>query len=194
MRISSREMVLLWITGVVALGGVTYMLVDPQLQEWKSLNGKKSETARQLENQKRLIDQAPTWNAKLAQQKKKLPTHPQGKDVTTDLQILIERLAKANGVNLISRDAEKETLRGNMYEVAVNCKWEGKLESLTRFLFDLQKEDVILDISQLTVSPNEKKVLRGGFTVYCSYSRIPTAGGGEKKNEIKGQKNDVQSP
>jgi hypothetical protein len=187
-------MVLLWITGVVALGGVTYMLVDPQLQEWKSLNGKKSETARQLENQKRLIDQAPTWNAKLAQQKKKLPTHPQGKDVTTDLQILIERLAKANGVNLISRDAEKETLRGNMYEVAVNCKWEGKLESLTRFLFDLQKEDVILDISQLTVSPNEKKVLRGGFTVYCSYSRIPTAGGGEKKNEIKGQKNDVQSP
>jgi len=194
MKISSREMVLLWITGVVALGGVTYMLVDPQLQEWKSLNGKKSETTRQLENQKRLIDQAPTWNAKLAQQKKKLPTHPQGKDVTTDLQILIERLAKANGVNLISRDAEKETLRGNMYEVAVNCKWEGKLESLTRFLFDLQKEDVILDVSQLNVSPNEKKVLRGGFTVYCSYSRIPTAGGGEKKNEIKGQKNDVQSP
>ena len=100
---------------------------------------------------------------------------------------------KANGVNLISREAGKETLRGNMYEVAVNCKWEGKLESLTRFLFDLQKEDVILDVSELTISPNEKKVLRGGFTVYCSYSRIPPPGG-EKKTETKGPKNDVLSP
>jgi hypothetical protein len=48
---------------------------------------------------------------------------------------------------------------------------------LTRFLFDLQKEDVILDISQLSISPNEKLVLRGGFTIYCSYSRVPPAGG-----------------
>ena len=185
MKVSPREMVLLWATGVVALGGLTYLLVDPQLKEWKIVDDKRSETARQVENQKRLISQAPKWNAKLTEQKKKLPTHPQGKDVTTDLQILIERLARANNLNLISREAEKETLRGNMYEVAVNCKWEGKLEALTRFLFDLQKEDVILDVSQLTISPNEKKVLRGGFTVYCSYSRIPPPGG-EKKTESKG--------
>jgi len=193
MKVSPREMVLLWMTGVVALAGVTYLMVDPQLKDWKTLDDKKTEALRQVENQKRLIAQAAKWDAKLAEQKKKLPTHPQGKDVTTDLQILIERLAKANGVNLLSREAEKETLRGNMYEVAVNCKWEGKLEALTRFLFDLQKEDVILDVSQLTISPNEKKVLRGGFTVYCSYSRVPPAGG-EKKTEPKGQKNDVLSP
>jgi Tfp pilus assembly protein PilO len=193
MKVSSREMVLIWITGVVALAGVTYMLVDPQLKEWRVLDDKKQEAEHQVANQQRLIAQAPKWDAKLTEQKKKLPTHPQGKDVTTDLQILIERLAKANGVNLISRDAGKETLRGNMYEVAVNCKWEGKLESLTRFLFDLQKEDVILDVSELTISPNEKKVLRGGFTVYCSYSRVPPPGG-EKKTETKGPKNDVLSP
>lgn len=190
MKVSPREMVLIWITAFVALAGVTYLLVDPQLRVWSTLAGKRQEVARQVANQERLISQAPKWDAKLSEQKKKLPTHPQGKDVTTDLQILIERLAKANGLNLISREAEKETLRGNMYEVAVNCKWEGKLEPLTRFLFDLQKEDVILDVSQLTISPNEKKVLRGGFTVYCSYSRVPQAGG-EKKTEPKGPKNDV---
>lgn len=193
MKVSPREMILLWITGVVALGGLTYLIVDPQIKQWNSLDGKRSDVERQLGLQKRLIDQGPKWNAKLAELKKRLPTYPQGKDVTTDLQILIERLAKANAVNLISREAEKETLRGNMYEVAVNCKWEGKLEALTRFLFDLQKEDVILDVSQLTISPNEKKVLRGGFTVYCSYSRVG-APGGEKKAETKGVKNDVTAP
>ena len=167
MKISSREMILAWIAGVAALGGLTYLLVEPKFKEWTLLEGKKAESLRQVGNQKRLIAQSSRWEAKLSELKKKLPTHPQGKDVTTDLQILIEKLARANGLTLISREAEKETLRGNMYEVAVNCKWEGKLEALTRFLFDIQKEDVILDVSQLTISPNEKKVLRGGFTVYC---------------------------
>ncbi len=193
MKISSREMILAWIAGVAALGGLTYLLVEPTLKEWTLLEGKKAESLRQVGNQKRLIAQSSNWDAKLSELKKKLPTHPQGKDVTTDLQILIEKLARVNGLNLISREAEKETLRGNMYEVAVNCKWEGKLEALARFLFDIQKEDVILDVSQLTISPNEKKVLRGGFTVYCSYSRVPPPGG-EKKIESKGPKNDVLSP
>jgi Tfp pilus assembly protein PilO len=186
-------MVLAWVTGIVALAGLTYLLVEPELKEWKTQEGKKADALRQVGNQKRLIAQSSRWEARLAELKKKLPTHPQGKDVTTDLQVLIERLAKANGLILISREAEKESLRGNMYEVAVNCKWEGKLEALTRFLFDIQKEDVILDVSQLTISPNEKKVLRGGFTVYCSYSRLSPPGG-EKKTESKGPKNDVLSP
>jgi len=190
MKVSPREMVLIWITAVAALAGITYLLVDPQLRTWTTLSGKRQDIAAQVANHERLIAQAPKWDAKLSEQKKKLPTHLQGKDVTTDLQILIERLARANGLNLISRDAEKETLRGNMYEVAVNCKWEGKLEPLTRFLFDLQKEDVILDISQLMITPNEKRILRGGFTVYCSYSRV-TQTGGEKLNETKSTKYEV---
>lgn len=177
MKISPREMILVWITGVVALLGLTFFLVDPQIKEWKILAGKKDTLEREVEKQKYLIAQAPKWDAELKTLKKKLPTHPQGKDVSTDLQILIARLAKANNLNLVSRDAEKETLKGNMYEVAINCKWEGKLAALTHFLFDLQKEDVILDISQLSISSNEKLVLRGGFTVYCSYSRALPAGG-----------------
>lgn len=177
MKISPREMVLVWVTGAVAFAGLTYFLVDPQIKEWTVLTEKKATLAREVEKQKYLISQAPKWDVQLKDLKKKLPTHPQGKDVSTDLQILIERLAKANGLNLINRDAEKETLKGSMYEVAINCKWEGKLSTLTHFLFDLQKEDVILDISQLSISPNEKLVLRGGFTVYSSYSRVSSAGG-----------------
>ena len=177
MKISPREMILAWITGVVALVGLTFFLADPKIKEWKVVSDKKADLQREVEKHKSLIAQAPKWDAKLRDLKKRLPTHPPGKDVTTDLQILIERLAKANNVNLVSRDAEKETQKGTMFEVAVNCKWEAKLESLTHFLFDLQKEDVILDISQLTISPNEKRVLWGGFIVYCSYSRAAPAGG-----------------
>jgi Tfp pilus assembly protein PilO len=174
------------ITALVALIGGTYLLAEPRLKEWATLRSREDELRRQIGVQQHLIAQETKWTATLADLKRRLPTHPQGKDVTTDLQILIEKLASANRLTLSSRDAEKETLKGNMFEVAVNCKWEGKLESLVRFLFDLQREAVILDVSQLTISPSEKKTLRGGFTVYCSYSRA-SADGADKKPETKGR-------
>lgn len=186
MKISPREMVLVWITGSIALMGLTFILCAPRIKEWKSFQDKQAVMNRKLEVTQNLVSQGPKWDARLAEIRKKLPLYAPDKDVTADLLIKIERIANAHGLNLPSRDLEKETLKGDMYELAANCKWEGKLESLVRFLFDLQQEDAILDVSQLSVSPSEKKGLRGSFTVYCSYSRNQPGGGARKKPETKG--------
>lgn len=186
MKVSSREMTLLWITGVAALFGVTFLLAQPRIKDWKDLGTKQAEAERKIQATEHLLAQGPSWNRKLADFRKKLPQYPADKDVTADLLIRIEKLASANGLTLPSRDVEKESQKGDMHELAVNCKWEGKLDSLVHFLFDLQNEDAILDASKLVVSPNEKKVLRGSFTVYCSYSRTPSATPA-KKTEPKGQ-------
>ena len=185
MKISPREMTLLWVTGVVALFGLTYLLAQPRIKDWKELGGKQAEVDRKIQATEHLLAQGPLWNRRLADNRKKLPQYPADKDVTADLLIRIEKLASANGLTLPSRDIEKESQKGDMHELAVNCKWEGKLDSLVHFLFDLQNEDAILDCSKLVVSPNEKKVLRGSFTVYCSYSRPPSATPA-KKPEPKG--------
>ena len=132
MKISTRETFLFWITGMVALFGLTYLVCNPKIKEWNTVR---------------------CWDC-----------------------IKLEQIASAHGLTLSSRDAEKETQRGDMYELAVNCKWEGKLDAVVHFLFDLQKEDAILDASQLTITPNEKKIPKGSFTVYCSYSRTQPAG------------------
>jgi Tfp pilus assembly protein PilO len=180
MKASSREMVLMWATGVVALAGLTYIVCEPRFREWKSLGAKQVEMARKIEVTRYLVDQGPKWDAELANLRKKLPQYAPEKDVTADLLIKIEQMANAHSLTLASRDVEKETQKGDMHELAANCKWEGKLEALVRFLFDLQREDAILDISQLSITPNEKKVLRGSFTVYCSYSRNQPGGKGKK--------------
>lgn len=186
MKMSPRELVLLGVTCAVALGGLTFLLCSPRFAEWKALQEKQEQTARKTEVTQHLVDQAPRWDKRLADLRAKLPVYAAEKDVTADLLIKIEQLATARGLTLPSRDMEKETAKGDMYELAANCKWEGKLEALIRFLFDLQKEDAILDISALSASPNERKVLRGSFTVYCSYSRNQPAGQ-RKKPETKVQ-------
>ena len=172
MKISSREMVLAWLTSVAVLGGITYVIGKPRVDEWKDVVAQQQDARRKIETTQRLVAQAPQWNAKLAELRKKLPVYPPDKDVTADLGIKIDNMAKAHELRILSSDTDKESLKGDMYELAANCKWEGTLDALVRFLFDLQNEDAILDVSQLTVSPNEKKALRGGFTVYCSYSSV----------------------
>jgi Tfp pilus assembly protein PilO len=185
MKISPREMMLLWITGVNALFGLSYLMAVPAIKEWSIVKANREEAARKIELTERLIDQNQAWESKLANLRRKLPVYPGDKDVTADLLIRIEKLASANGLTLSSRDVEKETLMGDMHELSANCKWEGKLEPLVRFLFDLQQEDAILDVSQLLAAPNEKRVLKGSFTVYCSYSRIKS-GTAVEKSETKG--------
>lgn len=180
---SSRELMLAWATAAIAIFGVSYLVAAPKFSEWTAIKANREEVVRKIALTSRLIEQNPAWEAKLADLRRKLPLYPADKDVTADLLIRIEKIASANGLTLASRDVDKETLTGDMYELAANCKWEGKLEPLVRFLFDLQQEDAILDVSQLLAAPNEKRVLKGSFVVYCSYSRIKPGATGAKPEQ-----------
>ena len=54
MKISPREMMLVWATGIVALSGLTFFLVEPQVKEWSVLGDKKTTLEREVEKQKYL--------------------------------------------------------------------------------------------------------------------------------------------
>ena len=186
MTLSRRETILFWSTAVVALIGTTYLISQPRIREWQRVSGQQAETLRKIQMAERLVAQGPQWTSKLGVLRQKLPQHPAEKDVTADLLVRLEQLTATHGLTLVSREVEKETQHGDLYELAVNCKWEGRLEAVTHFLFDLQKEDAIVDISQLSITPDEKKALKGSLTVYCSYARLP-GGGGTRKPDTKAE-------
>ena len=171
MKLSERETVLCWATGVLMLCGVTLLLGQPKVREWRAVREARGDAIRKIDMAERMVTQGPQWNVKLAGLRKSLPQYPPDKDVTADLLGRIEQIAQKSGLTLTSRDAEQETQHGDLYELAVNCKWEGKLDAVVQFLFDLQAQDVMLDASQLTIAPNERKVPRGSFTIDCSYAR-----------------------
>ena len=61
---------------------------------------------------------------------------------------------------------------GDVFELPIEVRdWEGSLEALVGFLFELQSQGAMLDIRHLVMKPNEKKVLRGRFVLYCAYTR-----------------------
>jgi len=175
MKLSEREIVLFWATGVAALIGLSYVVASPKARDWGALRAARAEAQRKIAASERMVAQGPQWQTRLVELRQKLPQYPPEKDVTADLLIRIDELAKRSGLVLPSREVDKEVQHGDLFDLAVNCKWEGKLDAIVQFLFELQNQDVILDARQLTIAPNERKVPRGSFTVNCTYARAGKA-------------------
>lgn len=173
MKFSTRELVLGWVTGVTVLLGVTYWLGQPKAQEWKNAIKARDGLAMRKKEAEHLIGGREDINRRFDAMREQLPKHPAGKDVTAELLITLERTAQQHGLSLLRREPEQERSVGDLYEVAINCTWEGELEALTRFLYALQVQGAILDIRQLSATPGPGGPgrLKGNFTVDCAYSR-----------------------
>ena len=72
---------------------------------------------------------------------------------------------------------------GELYEITINYRWEGSLNSLVRFLYNLQSKSVNMEIGKLSASPasrpGEQLRLKGGLTVDVAYTRAVRDEGGE---------------
>ena len=176
MKVTKREFTLAWVTLAAILIGVSYLLGEPMLKKWRENSAEKERYQVRIEKAERTLKQRNNWLSRFKHLKNDLPQHPTGKDVTSELLKTLERTAQENGLTLLRREPQKEKNVGDLYEVAINCTWEGELESLTRFLYAVQTKGAILDIHQLTVTPATRKQgrLKGNFTVDCAYSRTLT--------------------
>lgn len=173
MKISTRELVLGWVTAVTVLLGVTYWIGEPKAQEWKTTIKARDGLELRKKEAQHLIGGREDINSRFDALREKLPKHPAGKDVTAELLITIERTAQQHGLVLLRREPEQERSVGDLYEVAINCTWEGELDALAHFLYALQVQGAILDIRQLSATPGPSGPgrLKGNFTVDCAYSR-----------------------
>lgn len=174
MRFSSREAVLALVAVAVILFGGSAMLVKPKLVYWKELRAKQAEVIRHIEQDKRLVAEREKWTKQLEALSKMLPQHSPDKKVDVYWLSIMDNLATKHGVEISKRQAGEEKKQGDVYELPIECKeWEGSLDSIVHFLFDLQSEGAMLDIRQLLIKPKEKGLLRGRFLLYCAYTRAP---------------------
>lgn len=183
MKFSLREIFSAWVTALVVIIGLTYIIAMPRIREWQTKSKDLKDLQRRVATTERLVEQKSLWENRLAGERQMLPSYPVDKDVTADMMILIEGIARQHGITLLSRDLEKEIQHGTLYELSVNCKWEGNLKAIVEFLYDIQQKGAMLDVSQLSIAPNEKRVLRGGLSINSSYSRpaAGTTGSGESR-------------
>ena len=175
MKLSQREYSLIIITVTAALFGVTILLARPKVEEWKNLRLEQNKLMSEMEKFKELVGNKDTWLNKFEELSKMLPQHPADKKVDVYWLSIMDNLAATHGVSISKRNAGEEKKMGDVYELPIEAKeWEGTLDAIVHFLFDLQSKGAMLDIRQLVMRPKGGGILRGRFILLCAYTRTPT--------------------
>lgn len=172
MKISARELVLVLLTLAAALFGLTMMLAKPRVLQWKTMRAEQEELRKDIAEDQRLIESRGRWEQEFESLKTFLPQYPPDKKMDVHWLSVMDRLAAQHGVQITRRQVGEEQRLGDVYELPIEVRdWEGSLDAIVHFLFDLQTQGAMLDVRHLLMKPNEKKELRGRFVLSCAFTR-----------------------
>lgn len=188
MKVTSREMLLGWMTGLVILVALSVWICAPKIGNWKDMREQGETIKKRIVMAEHLVAQREQWNKRLADIAQKLSKYPPDDDVTADYLKILENVVRENGVTLSQRRPQKEKKQKDIYQMAIDCTWEADLGSLVRFLFELEKQKVTLDIDDLNISlvAGGKGRLKGNFALICIYTRSGTPSAVEKNEATPG--------
>lgn len=184
MRISQRELVLLIVTIFSLLFGGAIMTAKPKVEHLKDVMEQKRKARWQIDRDKQFVAKREVLLNKYQELSKLLPPATRD-DMGVYWQQVLERVAGENKLKLINSKAGLEKQIGDVYEILIDCKsWEGDLDSVVHFLFDLHSEGAMLDVRRMLVRSADGQVLRGTFALYCAYTRVTGDQNAVEKKEI----------
>jgi Tfp pilus assembly protein PilO len=173
MKISKREMIIGVATLITVLFGLTYWIAGSSFAEQRTLTEEKARLERQIKLHTRILEEKESWMGQLQELQKQLPAYEPNVSVTGEILKNIKRMADQNNLDLTKSRSEPEKQVGSLYEISVSCDWEGELDALVRFLYDVHKQGIRYDIRDFNVRPDAKRIgiLRGGMTIDCAFRR-----------------------
>jgi Tfp pilus assembly protein PilO len=175
MKISARESFLALITCGVLLIGATFLLGRAKVDEFREIRREQAQLMESIKRNKRMVGQRDKWVAKMEKLSDKMQVFPKNKRMDVYLSEEMEKLANKHGLTIIRHEVGEERQEGPIYELPIECRdWEGSIDSLVHFLFDLQNKGAMLDIRYLRIKPKSKTIRRGRFSLYCAYMREST--------------------
>ena len=174
MIVSQKEKALLAVTVVFLLYAAIGYGLRGRIDALRALRQEQDDRRALLDDQRALVAQRQQWEDAYAGKAGLMPVFTPGQQVETHWLEVLDRIASKNNLLIIRRQTERERQVGDVYEMPIECKeWEGDLEALVSFLYDIHAEGAMLDVRRLHVRPGGGKsaALRGSFTLYCAYMR-----------------------
>lgn len=168
---SRREMFLGLAALTAVLIGLTYWLAGPRIEEQRDLRKNKERLLHQIEMHKRILAEKDNWYGRLEELQAQLPVYETNISIAAELLKFIKRTADAHKLDLIRTQPYSEKQIGSLYELEVSCSWEGSLEALVKFLYDIQSKGIRFDVLQLNAQPDARRegILKGSMIINCAY-------------------------
>ena len=172
---SLREKAVLAVLGVVALYAFAVVLwFMSQEDAWKKAAKAYDKAKKTYEFERKLIGERQKWNDAYEEEKSQMPTFAFGKATDTTWLQKLDELAEKHYISISQRQPGKESQKDDVLELVIEVKnWEGALESLVKFMHELENtSEGMFDVGYLSFKPSSKKgYMRGSFTLTCAYMR-----------------------
>jgi hypothetical protein len=183
MKITQREMILGVITLAAVLGGTTWYIVDSKVDTWKAKAGTIEKAEQQIRHYQAAIKMQENWIDELNTLQDGLQEFDAGqRSVSPELMKIIKQISSKHKLDITRSQPYAEKPTGDLFELGINCTWQGSLDAMVGFLADLQQQGVSYDVRQLNVTPVGKNTgkLKGNMVIHCAYTRKAVEAAAEK--------------
>jgi hypothetical protein len=174
MKITQREMMLGVVTLACVLIGTTWYAVDKKTEAWKSKKTQIDKLHQQIRLHQNAIKMQENWMDELdvLQQELRVFADDQ-RSVSPQLMKTIKEISDKHVLEITRSQPYAEKPTGNLFELGINCTWQGSLDALVGFLTDLQQQGVRYDVRTLNIQPVGKNSgnLKGNIVINCAYTR-----------------------
>ena len=174
-----KEKALLATIGMVILYAVAALIwflkmdITSRQGEWNRARRKYQEVCRKYREECRLISEKRRWSDDYESEKAAMPSFEGGFATDTTWLEKVGEVAKKHHIDISNRKAGKEISADDVQEIEIECSWEGALESLVKFMYELENTDEgMFNFKAISFKPSSKSgYLKGVFTVTCAYMR-----------------------
>ena len=169
--LASIGMVVLY--AVAALVWFLKMDITSKQGEWNRAQRRYREACRKYRAECKLISEKRDWEERYEDEKSAMPTPDGTHETDTTWMQKIREIAAKHHIEISNSKASSEIAAGDVFEREIECSWEGSLESLVKFMHELENGDGgMFDFHVLSFKPSSKAgYLKGTFAVTCAYMR-----------------------
>jgi hypothetical protein len=156
------------------LAGTTWYAVDKKTEVWKSRKTQIERLRQQISLHQNAIKMQENWMGELEGLQKGLRVFADDqRSVSPQLMKTIKEISDAHDLEITRSQPYGEKPTGNLFELGINCTWQGSLDALVGFLTDLQQQGVRYDVRTLNIQPVGKNSgnLKGNIVIHCAYTR-----------------------
>lgn len=177
MNLSPRETRLALLTGIILLAGLTHVVFNNRLARLREIRAQTTAAQLELYRNQRELMRRPELLQTLETVRAQLPSHPEGRDVRSDILRQIQGMARQAGLTPTGLTPEQEEILPDIgvNQLSIRCTWNASPESLVNFLLRMQMLGAVMDVRELRfrASPRAPDQLTGSFIVDSAFTRVP---------------------
>jgi hypothetical protein len=150
--------------------------VNGKVAEWKSRKGEIEHLNDQITRHEAAIRMQDEWVGELHILEKELRVfETDQRSVSPELMKTVNEIADEYELKISKSNPQAEKPTGNLFELGINCTWQGRLDALVGFLTELQQQGVRYNVRSLNIKPVGQNTgqLQGNMIIDCAFTRKP---------------------